>query len=53
MMKTLQDVFLHTLQDIYYAENQLVKSLQRSRKRRTAASLSRHSRIIWRRPSSM
>ncbi|OBY24340.1 YciE/YciF ferroxidase family protein [Leisingera sp. JC1] len=26
-MKTLHDVFLHTLQDIYYAENQLVKSL--------------------------
>ncbi|MEY8802438.1 ferritin-like domain-containing protein [Leisingera sp. XS_AS12] len=26
-MKTLNDVFLHTLQDIYYAENKLVKSL--------------------------
>ncbi|MFW8595143.1 ferritin-like domain-containing protein [Cribrihabitans neustonicus] len=26
-MKTLQDVFLHTLQDIYYAEQKLVKAL--------------------------
>ena len=26
-MKTLGDVFLHTLQDVYYAENKLVKSL--------------------------
>ena len=26
-MKTMDDLFLHTLQDIYYAENKIVKSL--------------------------
>jgi ferritin-like metal-binding protein YciE len=26
-IKSMQDLFLHTLQDIYYAENQIVKSL--------------------------
>jgi len=26
-IKTLQDLFVHTLKDIYYAENQIVKSL--------------------------
>lgn len=26
-IKTLDDLFVHTLQDIYYAENQIVKSL--------------------------
>ncbi|HZH05834.1 MAG TPA: DUF892 family protein, partial [Lautropia sp.] len=26
-IKTLDDLFVHTLQDIYYAENQIAKSL--------------------------
>lgn len=26
-IKTMEDLFLHTLQDIYYAENQIVKAL--------------------------
>ena len=26
-IKTMDDLFLHVLQDIYYAENQIVKSL--------------------------
>src|SRR5215213_3883898 len=26
-IKTMDDLFLHTLQDVYYAENQIVKSL--------------------------
>ena len=26
-IKSMEDLFLHTLQDIYYAENQIVKSL--------------------------
>ena len=26
-IKTMNDLFLHTLQDIYYAEQQIVKSL--------------------------
>lgn len=31
-MKTLADAFEHTLQDIYYAENQLVKALPKVKK---------------------
>ena len=26
-IKTMDDLFLHTLQDIYYAENKIIKSL--------------------------
>ena len=26
-IKTMDDLFLHTLQDVYYAENQIVKAL--------------------------
>jgi ferritin-like metal-binding protein YciE len=26
-IKTMDDLFLHTLQDVYYAENKIVKSL--------------------------
>jgi ferritin-like metal-binding protein YciE len=26
-LKTLEDLFMHALKDIYYAENQIVKSL--------------------------
>jgi ferritin-like metal-binding protein YciE len=26
-IKTMEDLFLHTLQDVYYTENQIVKSL--------------------------
>ena len=26
-IKTMDDLFVHTLQDIYYAENQIVKAL--------------------------
>ena len=26
-IKSMEDLFLHTLQDVYYAENQIVKSL--------------------------
>lgn len=29
-IKTMEDLFLHTLQDVYYAENQIVKSLPTS-----------------------
>ena len=28
-IKTLDDLFVHTLQDIYYAENQITKALPR------------------------
>ena len=31
-MKTLSDVFEHTLEDIYYAENALTKALPKAQK---------------------
>jgi ferritin-like metal-binding protein YciE len=41
-VKTLDDLFVHTLQDIYYAENQIVKSLPTMIKKATNAEL-RHA----------
>jgi len=38
-IKTMNDLFVHQLQDIYYAEKQLVKALPRwSTKPRTSSS---------------
>lgn len=36
---TLDDLFLHTLQDIYYAENQITKALPKMIEKATAAEL--------------
>jgi len=38
-IKTLNDLFLHTVQDIYYAENQIVKSLPAMIKKATSPDL--------------
>jgi ferritin-like metal-binding protein YciE len=38
-IKTFDDLFLHTLQDIYYAENQIVKSLPEMIENATNAQL--------------
>jgi ferritin-like metal-binding protein YciE len=41
-IKTLDDLFVHTLQDIYYAENQIVKNLPEmpcSRLRRRSSTM--------------
>ena len=38
-MKTLDDLFLHFLQDIYYAEKQLVKTLPKMAKKAAAPKL--------------
>jgi ferritin-like metal-binding protein YciE len=47
-IKTMEDLFLHTLQDIYYAENQIVKSLpkmiEKATNRELAAGLRNHLR---------
>jgi ferritin-like metal-binding protein YciE len=47
-IKSMQDLFLHTLQDVYYAENQIVKSLpkliDKSTNRELAAGLRNHLR---------
>lgn len=38
-IETLHDLFVHTLQDIYYAENQITKALLKMIDRATDASL--------------
>src|SRR5688500_7575700 len=47
-IKTMEDLFLHGLQDIYYAENQIVKSLptmiEKATNRELAAGLRNHLR---------
>ena len=47
-IKTMDDLFLHTLQDIYYAENQIVKALpkmiDKATNRNLAAGLRNHLR---------
>jgi ferritin-like metal-binding protein YciE len=45
-IKTMEDLFLHTLEDVYYAENQIVKSLpkmiEKSTNRELASDLRNH-----------
>ena len=43
-IKSLDDLFRHTLQDMYYAENQIVKNLPTMVERPTTRSSSRASR---------
>ena len=51
-IKTMDDLFLHGLQDIYYAEQQITKALPKLIEKATNRDLSRASRRIWRRPTS-
>jgi ferritin-like metal-binding protein YciE len=39
-IKTMEDLFLHTLQDVYYAENQIVRSLPKMIEKATNRELS-------------
>ena len=45
-IKSMEDLFLHTLQDLYYAENQIVKSLpkmiEKATNRELASGLRTH-----------
>ena len=45
-IKSMEDLFLHTLQDVYYAENQIVKSLpkmiEKATNRELATGLRNH-----------
>jgi ferritin-like metal-binding protein YciE len=47
-VKTMEDLFLHTLEDVYYAENQMVKSLptmiDKATNRELTSSLRNHLR---------
>ena len=40
-IKTMNDLFMHQLQDVYYAEKQLVKALPKWPRRRQTSSSSR------------
>lgn len=44
-IKTMNDLFVHTLKDIYYAENQIVKALPDMIDKATDASSRGSSRI--------
>ena len=49
-IETMDDLFLHVLQDVYYAENQIVKSLPKlidqATNRELAAGLRNHLREV-------
>ena len=47
-IKSMEDLFLHTLQDVYYAENQIVKSLPKMIEKSTNRELASGFGIIWR-----
>ena len=49
-IKTLDDLFVHTLQDIYYAEQQITKALPKMIAKVQDGSSSRRCRAIWERP---
>ena len=49
-IKTLDDLFVHTLRDIYYAEQQIIKSLPKMIEKVPIPSSSRPSRITSPRP---
>ena len=49
-MKTLADAFEHTLQDVYYAENAIVKALPKVIDAVSNADLKTASKTIWARP---
>ena len=46
-IKTLNDLFVHTLQDIYYAEQQIAKNLPDMVSKATDATLKTASKNIW------
>ena len=48
-IKTLDDLFVHTLQDIYYAEQQIAKNLPDMISKATDATLKNASKNIWKR----
>ena len=49
-IKTLNDLFMHGLQDLYYAENQIMKALPDMIEKATKAELARGLSSISRRP---
>jgi ferritin-like metal-binding protein YciE len=50
-IKTMDDLFVHTLQDIYYAEKQIVRSLPEMIDKATDPQLKQGFRAhIWARP---
>ena len=51
-IQTMEDLFLHGLQDIYYAEQQITKALPKMIEKATNRDLVAASRRIWRKPTS-
>ena len=46
-IKTMEDLFLHTLEDVYYAENQIVKSLPKMIDKATNRKLAWALPCVW------
>ena len=51
-LKTLDDLFLHFLKDIYYAEKQIVRTLPKMAGKAASPELRRRSRATSRRPKA-
>jgi ferritin-like metal-binding protein YciE len=49
-MKSLADIFEHTLQDVYYAENAIMKALPNVAKAAKSTELKKAARITLRKP---
>ena len=49
-IKNMNDLFLHTLRDIYYAEKQILKALPEMIEKSSDAQLKKGSSRIWARP---
>ena len=52
-IKTMNDLFVHQLQDIYYAEKQIIKALPKMVEKATERSSSRAFRPISKKPRTM
>ena len=52
-IKTMNDLFVHQLQDIYYAEKQLVKALPKMAAKATDKQLKQGFRLISMKPKRM
>jgi hypothetical protein len=51
-IQTMEDLLLHGLQDIYYAEQQITKALPKMIEKPLTGIWRRASRTIWKKPTS-
>lgn len=51
-MQSLDDLYMHTLKDIYYAENRIVKALPEMIEKRATGTFAAGSNITSKRPAA-